>query len=119
MALILGVQMKMTMLIQHAEKKENWSSTRYMSKWSFDKGTLVTEWNTVHCWLHWTMKNYWFDQSLHHIILFIYFIYLFIYWRNSIRQLKLFTLFFLFKYLPDVPNARTLLFGKCFVVSYS
>ena len=47
--LILRVQMKMIMLIQHAEKKENSSSKRYeMSKWSFGDG-LVTDWNTVHC----------------------------------------------------------------------
>ena len=44
MSLILGVQMKAVMLIQHAEKKENWSSKRFeMSKWSFDNATLMTE----------------------------------------------------------------------------
>ena len=55
MALILGVQIKMIMLIQHEEKKENSSSKRYkVSKWSFGDGTLVTDWNTVHCHLHFT-----------------------------------------------------------------
>ena len=48
--MILGVQMKMIMLIQHAEKKENLPSKRYqMSKWSFGDAILVTDWNTVHC----------------------------------------------------------------------
>ena len=43
-ALILGVQMKMITLIQHAEKKENSSSKRYeMSKWSFGDAILVTD----------------------------------------------------------------------------
>ena len=47
--LIFGVQMKMIMLIQHAEKKENSSSKWYeMSKCSFGDSILVTEWNTVH-----------------------------------------------------------------------
>ena len=36
--------MKMIMLIQHAEKKENSSSKRCeMSKWSFGDGILVTD----------------------------------------------------------------------------
>ena len=49
-ALILRVQVKMIMLIQHAEKKENSSSKRHeMSKWSFYNAILVTDWNTVHC----------------------------------------------------------------------
>ena len=40
--------MKMIMLTQHAEKKENSSSKRYeMSKWSFGDGILVTDWNTT------------------------------------------------------------------------
>ena len=39
-----GVQMKMIMLIQHAEKKENWTSTIYeMSKWICGVATLVNE----------------------------------------------------------------------------
>ena len=43
-ALILGVQMKKIMLIQHAKKKENSSSKRYeMSKWSFANAILVTD----------------------------------------------------------------------------
>ena len=45
-ALILGVQMKMIMLIQDAEKNENSSSKIYeMTKWSFDNALLVTDWN--------------------------------------------------------------------------
>ena len=52
MALILGVQIKMIMLIQHKEKKENSYSKRYkVSKWSFGDGTLAADWNTVHCHL--------------------------------------------------------------------
>ena len=40
--------MKMIMLIQYGEKKENSSSKRYeMSKWSFGDGILVTDWKTV------------------------------------------------------------------------
>ena len=36
--------MKMIMLIQHADKKENSSSKRYeMGKWSFSDGILVTD----------------------------------------------------------------------------
>ena len=36
--------MKMIMLIQHPEKKENLSSKRYeMSKWSFDDAILVSD----------------------------------------------------------------------------
>ena len=36
--------MKIMMLIQHVEKKENRSSKGYeMSKWIFDDATLVTE----------------------------------------------------------------------------
>ena len=47
--LILGVQMKMIMLIQHADKKSNWSSKKYeMSKWSFSDAIMVTDWNTIH-----------------------------------------------------------------------
>ena len=43
-ALILVVQMKMIMLIQHAEKKEKWSFKRYaMSKLSFGDATLVID----------------------------------------------------------------------------
>ena len=42
--------MKMIILIQHAEKKENSSSKRYeMSKWSFGNGIVVTDSNTAHC----------------------------------------------------------------------
>ena len=40
--------MKMIMLIQYGEKKENSSSKRYeMSKWSFGDAILVTDWKTV------------------------------------------------------------------------
>ena len=40
--------MKMVMLIQYGEKKENSSSKRYeMSKWSFSDGILVTDCKTV------------------------------------------------------------------------
>ena len=49
LALILGVQIKMTMLIQQAEKKENSSSKKYeMSEWSFGYVILMTNWNTDH-----------------------------------------------------------------------
>ena len=43
--------MKMIMLIEHGEKKENLSSKIYeMSKWSFGNAIpVVTDWNTVHC----------------------------------------------------------------------
>ena len=42
--LILGLQTKMIMLIQHTEKKENSSSKRYeKSKWSFGDAILVTD----------------------------------------------------------------------------
>ena len=48
LALILGVQKKMIMLIQHTEKKEKSFSKRYeMSKWSFGDAILVTDWKTV------------------------------------------------------------------------
>ena len=34
--------MKIIMLIEHAKKKENWSSKKYeMSNWSFGNATLV------------------------------------------------------------------------------
>ena len=40
--------MKMIMLIQYGEKKENSSSKRHeMSKWSFGDAILVTDWKTV------------------------------------------------------------------------
>ena len=42
--LILGLQKKMIMLIQHTEKKENSFSKRYeTSKWSFGNAILVTD----------------------------------------------------------------------------
>ena len=48
LALILGVQKKLIMLIQHTEKKENSSSKRYeMIKLSFGNAILVTGWKTV------------------------------------------------------------------------
>ena len=41
--LVLGVQMKMIMLIQHTEKKDNSSAKRYeMSKWSLGNGIAKT-----------------------------------------------------------------------------
>ena len=47
-ALILRMHMKMIMLIQHTEKKENVSSkTHEMSKWSFYNAILVIDWNTT------------------------------------------------------------------------
>ena len=47
-ALILGVQVKMIMLIQQEEKKENSSCKRHeMSKWSFGNAILMADWNTV------------------------------------------------------------------------
>ena len=54
LALILGVQKKLIMLIQHTEKKENSSSERYeMSKLSFgDAILLVTDWKTAHATFH-------------------------------------------------------------------
>ena len=58
--LILGVQVKMIMLIQQAEDKENSSSKTYeMSKWSFDDAILwlIQDWNTV------------FTATLHFIVL--------------------------------------------------
>ena len=51
--LILGLQTKMIMLIQHTEKKENSSSKRYeKSKWSFGDAILVTDWKTVPAAFH-------------------------------------------------------------------
>ena len=48
LGMILGVQMKMIMLIQDAEKNENSSSKIYeMTKWSFDNALLVTDLNTA------------------------------------------------------------------------
>ena len=53
LALILGVQKKVIMLIQTTEKKENSSSKTYeMSKWSFGDATLVTDWKTVPATFH-------------------------------------------------------------------
>ena len=51
--------MKIMMLIQYVEKKENRSSKGYeMSKWSFGDATLMTEWNTAHwhCYIDMTHK---------------------------------------------------------------
>ena len=43
-ALILGVQVKVIMLIEQAEKKEDSSSKRYeISKWSFGDDILMTD----------------------------------------------------------------------------
>ena len=73
-ALILGhVQMmKMIVLIQHAEKKENSYSKRYeMSKWNFGYAIPMTGWNTVQChialyyyWNSWQRTNEWWTVAI-------------------------------------------------------
>ena len=57
--MILGVQVKMNMLIQKAEKKENSSSMRFEMKYemSFGDAVLMTDWNTV------------FTATMHFIVL--------------------------------------------------
>ena len=53
LSLILGVQKKLIMLIQHTDKKENLSSKRYeMIKFSFGDAILVNDWKTVPATFH-------------------------------------------------------------------
>ena len=114
--------MKMIMLIQHAEKKENSFSKRYeMSKWSFYSAILVTD-SLPHCTYLQTIEIPDHAQVTDELYTF---------YRTSLAKepiykstLEIYASFpivicviFVTAVANYLPN--NLLFGKCFVVCYS
>ena len=65
LALILGVQVKIIMLIQQERKKENSSSKGYeMSKWSLGDAILMIDWNAVFTTtLHFIVLKFWMTRK--------------------------------------------------------
>ena len=65
LALILGVQVKIIMLIQQERKKENSSSKGYeMSKWSLGDAILMIDWNAVFTTtLHFIVLKFWMTHK--------------------------------------------------------